>query len=289
MTGAIGMRLAGWIGLVLTLGCGAVFAKDVSEARKQLEASMLIKGTITIDTKGKVRGFEFGEQDKLPAKVVELLRNNVAQWKFEPVVIDGKPVAAKTDMNVRVIAKQLPDNRLQIRIGGATFGEGAPTANEIVRPRKKLSPPEYPGMAAGANAGGSVYLMLKIGRTGKVEDAVVEQVNLGVVGTEKEIAWLRDAFTKSALRQARRWSFIPPTAGPDAGAEFWLMRVPVVYSMIGTKRPGYGEWEAYLPGPRHPIPWEMKGEGLAFSPDALPEGSVHMAGSGLKLLTAPES
>ncbi len=229
------MRVAGWIGLVLALGCGVVFAKDLSEARKQVEASMLIEGTITVDTEGKVRDFDLAGQDKLPGKVVELIRNKTPQWRFEPVVIDGKPVVAQFVMNVHVIAKLLSDDQLQIRIGGAAFG--ALIRNETAWPSGKLTPPEYPSEAGRANAGGSVYLVLKIGRTGKVEDAVVEQVNLGVVGTEKEIASLRDAFAKSALRQARRWRFIPPTAGPDAGAESWSVRVPVVYAMQWNEAP----------------------------------------------------
>jgi len=286
--GKIGMRVAGWIGLVLALGCGVAFAKDakdVSEARKQVEASMLIKGTITIDTEGKVRDVDLAEQDKLPAQVVELIRDKTPQWRFEPVVIEGKPVMAKTDMNVRVIAKFLPDDQLQIRIGGATFG--ALNENDV-RSSGKFSVSACPVVARRDYIGGSVYLVLKIGRTGNVEDAVVEQVNLGVVGTEKQIVRLRDAFAKSALRQTRRWTFLPPAAGPEAGAEFWSVRVPVICS-LGTKLPGYGQWGAYLPGPRHPVPWELGSEGLAFSPDAVPEGSVHLAGSGLKLLTAPDS
>lgn len=289
------MRVAGWIGLALALACGAVFARDLSEVRevrKQLEASMLIKGTITVDPEGKVRGFDLVEQDKLPVEVVELIRGTTLQWRFEPVVIDGKPVVTKTDMNVRVVAQPWSDDQLRIRIAGATFGEVAPTPDETLRP-SNLSPPDYPEAAWRANAGGTVYVVLKIARTGKVEEAVVEQVNLGVVGTDKEIASLRDMFAKNALAQARRWTFIPPTAGPDADNEFWSARVPVVYSKDNSRRdkklPVYGKWQAYLPGPRHPIPWAMKSEGLAFSPDAVPEGSVHMAGSGLKLLTAPES
>ena len=233
-----------------------------------------------------MRGFELTEQDQLPPEVVELIRNTVPQWRFEPVVIDGKPVVAKTDMNVRVVATQMPEDQFQIRLGGATFGQGAPNPNEIPR-ANRLRPPGYPRTAAYANATGTVYLILKIGRIGKVEDVVVEQVNLGVIGTEKDIAMLRDMFSKSAMEQARRWKFIPPTEGPEAGGEFWSVRVPVVYSMSGKRAPTYGKWEAYLPGPRHRIPWATKDEGLAFSPDALPDGSVHLAGSGLKLLSAP--
>ena len=281
------MKVRGWAGLGLLLVSGVAFAATTeSEMRKQLEASMLVTGTVEVDTHGKLRSLSLSQEDSLPPGVVRVIRNSALHWRFQPVVIDGKPVTAKTDVSLRVIAQPLPDNQFQIRVGGAMFGIGAPNPNETLR-ADRLRPPDYPAAAARTNAGGTVYLVLKVGRNGKVEDAVAEQVNLRVVGTEKEVEILREMFAKNALQQGRRWRFIPPTEGPEAGAQFWSARVPVIYSMRGTKQPVYGQWEAYLPGPRQQLPWQTHDEGPAFSPDAAPEGSVRLAGSGLKLLTAP--
>src|SRR5690606_38909801 len=125
----------------------------------------------------------------------------------------------------------------------------------------------------------------RVDRTGRVQDAVAEMVNLRVLGTEREMGQMRELLAKSALVAARKWTFHPPTLGEWADQESWAARVPVDYRFIDGGEPGYGRWEAYVPGPRNPIPWEMEGlEGFDIAPDALVAGVVHQVGTGLKLL-----
>ena len=98
---------------------------------------------------------------------------------------------------------------------------------------------------------------------------------------------MRAALTKPALAAARRWEFRPPTRGESAGAEFWEVRMPVDYA-IGGSRTAYGEWEAYLPGPRMPVPWRVEGLDSDVSPDTLVAGELRQMGMGLKLLSPIE-
>lgn len=280
------MRIRGWLGWGLLLVGFAAFA-GVGSVRKQIEASVLVTGTIVVDREGKTQSLTLDHEDKLPREAVAVVRDAAARWRFEPVLIDGRPVVAQTGMSVRVVAKQLPDDRYGIRIGGVAFGTEAAKPEATVR-SGTLAPPRYPRYAGEAAARGTVYVVVKVGRDGTVEDAVVEQVNLRVITTEGQMAKLRRIFADSALRAALKWTFIPPTEGEEAGEEFWLMRVPVKYSFEGDEEPSVYAWQSYIPGPVQTIPWETGEAESGFSPDAVPEGSVYLAGSGPKLLTPPE-
>lgn len=54
------------------------------------------------------------------------------------------------------------------------------------RAPKDMQPPAYPVNAFRGGATGVVYLLLKIGRAGKVEDVVAEQVNLTALVPESK-------------------------------------------------------------------------------------------------------
>jgi hypothetical protein len=49
--------------------------------------------------------------------------------------------------------------------------------------------------------------------------------------------------------------------------------VPVDFRQHHQREAGYGEWQPYIPGPRHDIPWYRSDEG-GFAPDALATGGV---------------
>lgn len=133
---------------------------------------------------------------------------------------------------------------------------------------------------------GTVYLVLRIGRSGRVEEVLAEQVNLGVVArSEAEMARWRDMFVEASVPTAKRWKFAPPTTGPHVNDPFWSVRVPIAYLLPGQKRPEYGQWEAYVPGPRQRIPWDAPSEDNASGPDALAAGGVYQVGAGRRLLT----
>src|SRR5688572_28874748 len=128
------MRIRGWFGLALLLMSFVAFAAGgISEVRKQVEASMLVTGTVVVDSEGTLKTLALDHEEKLPAGVVKLIRDQSSQWRFEPATIDGKAVVAETDMSLRVIAKQVPNDEYEIRIGGASFGMVSANPNEIIR------------------------------------------------------------------------------------------------------------------------------------------------------------
>ncbi|WP_226975221.1 TonB family protein [Xanthomonas sp. LMG 12462] len=277
--------------LSLLLAFAAVAADGVGPGavRKQIESSMLVSGTIDIEPSGTVSALALDRQERLPKGVVDFVRSTVMQWKFEPGLRDGKPVPARAPMTLRVVAKRLQGDDYQVEIRGADFSHYDPNDRSVVT-SIQMKPPAYPEAAYSVGAAGSAYLVLKVGRDGRVADAAVEQVNLRVVASERQMQQLREVLGKSALGAARKWTFRPPSEGKDVEAPYWTVRVPVDYALRDDIPQGapssYGRWTSYVPGPRQRAPWITSDDATGFSPDLLPAGGVYMAdGAGPRLLT----
>lgn len=282
------MKRGVWLAMVLWAFAAGAFAAGKDEVRKQAESSMLVTGTVDIDAEGRVERHALDKREALPPAVVELIDRHAPGWRFEPVVVDGRPVKARAKMSLRLVASRLANDAFQLRIRSGVFGDDGTVAREQQVTSGKMRPPEYPPAAYRLGVQGTVYLVLRIGRDGKVEDAVAEQVNLTVVGTEEQMRSGREALAGAAMKAARRWQFVPPSAGSEVDAEFWSLRVPVAFHLSRKPDPRegvYGQWESYIPGPRQTAPW-LKGEMQASeSPDTYVAGGVYPVGDGLQLLT----
>lgn len=289
-------RKAAWVLWFVLVGFSVAAWAGIKEVRQQIEGSMLVTGYVYIATDGSVDRLDLDQPEKLPPAVKTLIERASPEWQFEPVMVDGVARKAKARMSLRVVAKKVAEDNYQIALRGAYFGEEAMTPEERIAlgerttlRRDQMTPPRYPMTAAQMGARGTVYVVLKIGRDGTVEDAVAEQINLQTLGREQQMEQMRKLFSQSTLSAAKRWTFHPPTEGPSAADPYWLVRVPVDYSMHGDKQPGYGEWDAYVPGPRQDVPWRagelMPGE----TPDAMMAGGIYPVGRGLRLLTPLQS
>jgi len=279
----------------LLLASSAVLAAPAS-VRRQVEASVLVTGSIQVDGEGKVTGFALDQKEKLPEGVVGLLDKAVPTWKFAPVLVAGRPAHVTTQMSVRLVAKQIEGDNFSVAVRSASFGDLAERNPKMVKSGRKskdktagscaasLRPPRYPSSAAIANIAANVYLLIKTDRDGRVLEAMAEQVNLKFTDDESSMARWRKEFADASLAQARRWC-IPPSGEDLMDADpYFVVRVPVMFQFESVR---YGQWEAYVPGPRTPNPWDDEDEGVAFSPDTLLPGRAYVAGSGLKLLTDP--
>ena len=125
--------------------------------------------------------------------------------------------------------------------------------------------------------------MVKIGRDGRVEDVVAEQVNLQVVASERAMQNWRDMLTDASVVAAKKWTFAPPVKGKDVDEPYWSARVPVEFIAPGSEQHIAGQWESYVPGPRALIPWRSGDDGVGA--DAVASGGVHPIGRGPRLLT----
>lgn len=259
----------------------------IAAVRERIESSLVVRGEVSIETDGSVSAVQLAKEDKLPVGVVSMVRDAGLKWRFEPVLRDGVAVRAVAPMSLRVIARKLDGDRYEISLRGINFARLDADDPENIA-RVSLKPPRYPEQAYRAGISGSVYLLVKVGRDGKVEDAFAEQVNLTFLSRENDQRRARDLLAKSALAGARQWTFRVPTQGPGAAQPFWNVRVPVSYSLDngGAEGQEQGRWVSYVPGPRERAPWREGSEQLGFSPDALVDGSVNLVdNNGPHLLT----
>ncbi|MBJ7575288.1 TonB family protein [Luteimonas sp. MC1828] len=274
--------------LATMLALSAIWA-PAQGARKSVagfEVSMLVTGDLDIETDGSVSRHTIDRAEKIPPYAVNIIQQAISGWRFEPVVVDGKPVPARARMTLRLLGTPMEDGGLAVRLASATFGERGEHEGDRVS-SIKMTPPRYPRAALHMGATGTAYLMLKIGPDGSVADAVAEQVNLRFVSDAMTMTAARKEFASTAIAAARRWTFAPPTTGDDMDGP-WTVRVPVTFAINSeaTEEGTHGKWVAYIPGPRQPAPWAKdESEGN----DAIADGSFHQAGTGYRLLTPLQS
>ncbi|HUD40552.1 MAG TPA: energy transducer TonB [Dokdonella sp.] len=288
------MKLRHWSTILMLMWSASALAASPTTVRKQIEASMLVTGSVLIEPDGSVGQLEIDDRAALPTEVAGLIESAGSAWKFEPVRVDGIARRAKARMSLLLVANRRDDGKYGVSIRSGYFGEDAMTAEErqhradSIRLLSRKPNPTYPMGASEKGARGTVYLAVKVGRQGMVEDVIVEQVNLRYVASESEMRKMRDMFARSALAAVKNWTFQPPTEGASASADFWSVRVPIRYD-FDVKAPSYGEWQAYVPGPRQPIPWSGRAPVENDSPDALVAGGIYEIGKGMQLLTPLQS
>lgn len=254
--------LRGWVFAVL-----AFVAAAAQAANPDVELGMVLTGVIAVNPDGGVRAWTLDQRDGLPPAVVQLVRDEVPGWKFDPVLAGGKPVLAKTRMALRVVADPVDATHWRIRIAGARFGRdvGLPGARSNCASNACIGfarhhPPRYPVDMGVHGIGATVYLVQEIGRDGTVTREAVRQVNLDEAGQPEQMAFWRHEFAEVSLAGARDWTYHVPTVGDQAGKEHWVVVIPIHYALLRPNRPlshaMAGGWDAYVPGPVLDIPWE---------------------------------
>jgi outer membrane biosynthesis protein TonB len=267
-------------GLLIAMLSHVALAGTRADVRKQVQASLLVTGTVDVGADGSVKSYSIDRSDVLPKPVDELIAKGVPNWKFEPATQNGNPVQTKAKMTLRIVAKYLDKDHMSITFGGAQFPK------ENVQPGENVSykdrpQPKYPQEAIDARVSGTVYLLLRIGPHGEVQDVAAEQVNLALVDNEMKMKHWRTVLGETALRAARRWTFNTPTSGEHVHDAYWVARVPVRFNLLpmGAREVDtYGQWDVYVPGPVQPPLWPDKDKMFTGAPDA-------MAGEGLFQLT----
>ncbi len=257
------------------------YAQSSAEVRKQAEASMVVTGHIRINGDGGVATLDLDRESALPKEVSDLVRTAVPQWRFAPLSA-AQGTSAAADMELRVVAHPRPDGNYELSVRSANFG-GYNLAG-ITKPRP-LRRPVYPAALGYSNASASVYLLVRIGLDGKVLNASAEQVDLYVVASEAEMARMRGTFAKSAIDTAKYWRFNPITDRMVNAEKGLTGRVSIDFLASGRRHPGYGRWDAYVPGPRQSVPWLNEADDADSEVSAFVGGRLQISGSAPRLLT----
>lgn len=247
--------------LLLGALLGLVVMAAQAGTTKDIESSAVVRGTIVLTKNGTVQTVVVDDEAKYGKPIADLVRNAALQWRFYPVLRNGVPVLAKASMRVRVVLRKQADGNYNVRIKGATFGDMNKRSSDALSNAKsnRSMMPRYPHAAIRARVQGTVYLALRVDRSGHVTDAVVEQVNLDNTGPNSFLKQYRNILAKAALEPAKRWTYEIPTTGPLATQNSWTARVPVAFtlSVMGALRQAR-IWETYVPGPFTPAPWSNK-------------------------------
>jgi len=270
--------------LALLLAAGMAVAGNAREARQQAESSLRVSGSLVVGPDGKVASHELDPEAPLTPALKAFVDDSIRGWRFQPVLVDGKAVRAKVPMSLRLVARRADDGKFSVAIASTYFGstEDVPPTDRLRSMR--LTPPRFPSGALAMGGKGVVYLVVQVGRDGKVVNVDAEQVNLRVAGTDGQMAEVRKQFSDAAVRVARGWTFTIPTTGPAANDATWLVRVPVDYRLDGERQRENG-WDTYIPGPRNfEMPWAAEKLRMAGSPDALPDAGVYPLQQGATLL-----
>lgn len=273
--------------LAVTLMLASLGARaGSSEIRRQGEASVLLTGIVEVAPDGALRDYRLDQPGKIDVTVREFLDGNIHRWKF---AVDSLPVGTPANaivvdtMSLLVVARPLDNDQYQLRLAAVNFEPKEPVPGTQVA-YKSLKKPDYPKSAAAAGAQGTVYLLLKVGADGSFQDGIAEQTNLrGVASNESEMERWRKVLATTALAAARRWTFVIPSPVGKAPSPWLVVRAPVDFSLSRKKVP-YGQWVAYIPGPRLPNPWQAVAN-PGFAPDALPADGRLYSSNGVRLST----
>lgn len=235
-------------------------------------------GEVQIAKDGHVSDYRLNS--KLPDDVAKLVDKDVRSWTFEPIVIDGQAVVAKTSMHLRLSAEPVPGDQknYQMHIADVRFGEPQHSG--------EMKPPHYPEDAVRAHLGARVLLYLHLDESGNVIEVQPYQISLAALTrSEHEAELWRRSFEKSSVAAAKQWRFdlTETINGKPIGT---TVIVPIDYSIreLGSRRAEDGVWKGYVPGPVHPAPWVHEGQ-LAENRDlsSLHEGDALSLDSRFKL------
>lgn len=285
---------------------------DARRTKANLEATMLVTGRISIERDGSVSAWELDHRRRLPPEVAALIDEDLPEWRFEPVVVDGLAVRGTARMRLLLKARPLPDGDFGAAIVAARFGQEAVEDDEANAGRSsskgdtsvvtaiEMKPPPYPVQAASGKAEGRVYLVLRIDRQGAVDTAMVQQVNLYKPAGPARMERMREVLAAASLEAARSWKFQPPTTGDLVDRPYWTVRVPIDFQ-LPVRLLSYvdvqdhanyfvGRWDVYVPGPVTPIPWEIDPAEARRLPHALASGAIDTDGARdfVRLLTPLE-
>lgn len=271
------------LGVLLSFSC---YAGGPGAVRKTIEASMRVTGEIVVTHEGKVASYVLDQADTMPEEAKRLLGRFVPQAEFEVRNASGKPGSTTLKMSVQLLAQPLPEGGAVIKVADTYFypADKDPSSAAVHGiAALQMKPPSYPMNAAAARVSGVVYVILRINPDGSVGDAHAERVDMQVIAGERELELWRGVLAKSALAASKKWTF---TLSPErlAMPGNINVRVPVSYLMWGRAEPKDGQWQSYVPGSYHPVPWErnIAEEGIG----AMAPGQLYPIGGGVQMRNA---
>ncbi|WP_203323800.1 energy transducer TonB [Pseudoxanthomonas beigongshangi] len=253
------------LGLALWAMATTVLAQDAG-------LRLPVNGEIGIDPTGAV--FDYRIDTELTPEVKSLVERSVRQWKFEPVLRDGKATHAKARVHLTLIAREVTEG-FQLQVEDVRFSG--------YRDAVSMKPPRYPKQAAINGVGGDVLVAVRVDASGKVIDAVAVQTSWPYKKVAAKAAEKWGALLETAsVEAAREWTFEPVDTALHEQGDTTLI-VPISYRMNVDRPPREG-WHYESAGPARPIPW-LAPSRQAFDASGLKDGEVLALDYSVKLKT----
>jgi hypothetical protein len=243
---------------------------------------MRVHGDITIDAEGRVTALDVDRRvpDAIAANVVRIAHG----WRFHPLLVDGRPAAAKAHMRL-VLAAQRTGDGYEARVDSVSF-PGDETAERAGFARRNTMPPEFPPRLWKSGISGSVSLLMRVGADGRLEEVVAVQTRLeNVTGSDATLRKGIKMLEASALDAARHWTMRVPADIATLPPERRTIATDVVFA--AGKRVSLepvGRWQVFVRAPYRDAPWLPRDKGRAALANA-EEGGLGTVGTGLELVS----
>lgn len=283
--------------LFLLLSTHALASAPVSADNSVM--TMRIDGEIAIDAAGKV--IDYRITTPIEGELKPLLDKSVRRWTFHPVLVDSKPVQARSSMRITLAAQAVQtgyrvivDNvtfgadldsaaRAEPRPGGDSSGRGeAPILVVANRPM-----PAYPRSLAKAGVEGAVLVGLKLTSDGNIENMIAVQSTLfNVRGRDAILAKARELFEDATLRAIKHWKFSVPDNKETPTASELSGVIRVVFKMpktVASDAPG--QWQVELRSEKRIAPWLRDTPAQSIGVSDLGDGEMQPVASAFR---APE-
>jgi hypothetical protein len=194
-------RLAGAMLAAWMFVCAPALAGEPQPAPK---VEVDVAGQLSIDENGAVSGVELTSQ--VPDAIASIVKQAVQGWTFEPIVHDGKPVPAKSNMQLFLIGVP-QDGGFRLRVERAQFGFPRKPRDTGHRMNGNFFPKE--AMRAGVLA--EVMLAVRVDAAGNVLDVSPLRSRLvrGMKTASKLATKWRTDFEKSAVAVMRQQKYEP--------------------------------------------------------------------------------
>lgn len=235
-------RLLAFLLLVLLAATGHAQI-DKMDSQYVITAS----GTLEIDPAGKVHAFELST--RLDPQIADAIQRRVDGWRFQPILVDGRPVIASTQVHLTLEARA-DDNQVGLWINDVIFGSLMQGTDDARRRTIR-----YPVPALRAGLGARVMLAVRADAAGKVLEIHPYQTSLSRELSDRQASRYRQAFEKAATRAIREWEFESAESidGVPAGGSFM---VPIEFQLLSSPVASLdGTWRAYVPGPISEPAW----------------------------------
>jgi hypothetical protein len=254
-----------------------------------------VDGMVEIGPDGRVA--RYAPVTVLAEPLAGRVRTLAEGFRFEPVLVDGRPVIARTRMRMHLVAEPIADGELRVAVEHIGFPDDEEDSGRTLPPDRYVrgvaarTPVHYPRNALRSGISGRVLVALRLAPDGSVVDAHPRESALfSARGHRKALAGALALLERAATDTVRRWRFdvrVPDAARP-APADLTAL-VAVQYLMSDHPHPRPGVWLHESRSRERSPPWldPLLADRLPDMADVGDRGHFGAAPNRFRLLTPP--